>query len=314
MITIVLAACSKEPATESSPEVRVDVKTAVVRVGGIDETILATGSTAIQREAQLRSPITGILVGFRFFNGDKIEKGVSIAQVRTRESQASIQGAEELLRSARTDQQRDEAQRALRLANETANTVQIKAPFDGLLSAKTKNEMEVVAEGDQVATLVDPSSVFFLAEVPSASLHRIHTGQIASVRFTSKPGRAYQGTVQRIEPQMNAGDQTARVHITFGTQAPVLEGSLFGEAAIVVGRKEHVLLVPAAALLRDDENNRMSVMLLGPDSVAHMVEVIVGLKRDSVAEISSPGITAGSTVITEGSYGLPDSTRVRVVH
>lgn len=313
LIIIGLIGCTKEPPQDFTPEVRVDVKTELVRAGQIDETVTATGSTMIRKETQLRSPITGVLVEFKFFNGDHVSKGETVARVRTKESEASLQGAEELFHSATTTNQKEEAAQAISLAQKNINTLSIRAPFDGILSNKTKSEMEVVAEGDQIASIVDPSSVIFIADIPSSSINKIRQGERTQLTFTTKPGNIYEGTVHRIEPQVNPNDQTARVQIVFTGSNPGLEGLLFGEASIIVGRKEHVLLVPVSALLRDDENNSTNLMLVGPDSVAYKVNVNVGMRRDSLVEVSSPLISPGSIVITQGHYGLPDSTKVRDV-
>jgi multidrug efflux pump subunit AcrA (membrane-fusion protein) len=308
-----LIGCAKDSSEESSPVVRVDVKTEIVRAGNLDETVTATGSTMMRKETQLRSPITGVLIEFKFFNGDHVTKSEPIALVRTKESEASLQGAEELLRSAKTTAQREEAEQAIALAQKSANTITIRAPFDGIISNKTKSEMEVVAEGDQIAALVDPSSVIFLADIPSSSITKIRQDAQVQLRFMTKPGKTFRGAVHRIEPQVNPNDQTARVQIVFSDVHPELEGSLFGEASIIVGRREHVLLVPGSALLRDDENNLTSLMLVESDSVAYKVNVNVGLRRDSVVEVSSPFISPGSIVVTRGHYGLPDSIKVRVI-
>lgn len=91
-----------------------------------------------------------------------------------------------------------------------------------------------------------------------------------------------------------------------------LATSLFGYAAIVVGKKSNALLLPAAALLYNDETNVSSVMVV-TDSLARSVPVKLGIVRASVAGLSSSAGPVGSRVITEGHYGLPDSTRVRVI-
>jgi membrane fusion protein (multidrug efflux system) len=313
VLSVLALNCRKEPEADSTPAIRVDVRTAPIRQGDVEETVSATGSTTIRTEAQLRSPVAGMITRFAFYNGDLIRSGETVAEVRSKESQASLQGAEALLHSSETPKQKEEAQQALELARRTSNTIVLRAPFTGILSNKTKNEMEVVSEGDQIASLVDPSSVLFLADVPSSSLSRIRTGQRASVRFTSKTTGLFQGEVHRIEPSMNPGDQTGRVHIVFTGEHRTLEGSLFGEASIVVGKRQRVLLVPSGALLRNDETNATNIMLVGPDSVAYTVTVSVGAKRDSLVEVSAPGLSPGNIVITEGQYGLPDSTKVRAL-
>ncbi len=303
--------CGTKPSPDPLPVV-VEVKTSAVRSGSIEETVDATGSTSAQREAQLRSPITGVIVRFTLFNGDAVTRGETIAVIRTKESQASLQGAQELVRIALTPQQQREAQQALELARKGSRDVAITAPFDGVLAMKLKNEKEVVAEGEQLASLVDMKSIVFIADVPVSRLGKIKIGQSAHVRFSTTPVLTVSGTVRRVESQANPSDQTVRVQIQLSSAIPNLTSSLFGYAAIVVGKRSNALLVPTAALLHNDETNVSSVMVV-TDSMARNVPVTLGIVRDSVAELSSSALSVGSRIITEGHYGLPDSTRVRVI-
>ena len=313
-ILFFLAGCSKNEGSDSSPAVTVNVRTTTIKKGQVEEMVEATGSTVIQREVQLRSAINGILVDFKFFNGDKISKGAIVAKVRSKEAQAALQGAEVLLQSAQTSQQREEAQKAYSLAEQSSNTISITAPFDGILANKQKNEMEVISEADQIATLVDPSSIVFVADVPVTSLNLIQTGQQVHLKFAGTPAGKFQGIVDRIEPLLNPNDQTGHVKILFSSGSQVILGSMFGEASIVRGKTSDALLIPKAALLVDDENNTVSVMVAGPDSMAHQVNVRVTWRNDSLAAIAAPALTAGTSIIIEGQYGLPDSTKIRVVH
>src|SRR6267154_1103449 len=82
--------CGKREETDSTPEALVGVKTAVVRSGRIDETIIVSGATKYRVEAQIRSPIAGLITHCTLYNGDKVKKGEIVAKVRTKESQASI--------------------------------------------------------------------------------------------------------------------------------------------------------------------------------------------------------------------------------
>jgi RND family efflux transporter MFP subunit len=306
--------CGRREEADSAPAAMVDVKTAFVRSGHIDETITVSGSTQYRLEAQIRSPISGLITHCTLYNGDNVKKGEIVVQVRTKESQASISGAEQLLRSASSAAQREEAQRALDLALQTVSAVDIPAPTDGIFSDKAKNEQEVVAEGELIATIVDPSSLLFLAQVPTSSINRVQPGMQAIMKFTTRPGRTYAGTVHRIQPEVNPGDQSIPVQITFAAPNTDLEGSLFGEGTITVGEHKGVLVVPRQALLKNDENNSTSLMIVGTDSLAHKIEVHTGLGTDSTVEVSSPLLSAGNLVITEGQYGLPDSMRVRILH
>jgi multidrug efflux pump subunit AcrA (membrane-fusion protein) len=73
-----------------------------------------------------------------------------------------------------------------------------------------------------------------------------------------------------------------------------------------------VLLVPPTAVLRDDETNTASVVVISPGSVARTIEVTVGAADKGLVEVAGRGLSEGQLVITEGNYGLPDSTRVRL--
>jgi RND family efflux transporter MFP subunit len=306
------AGCTKRTETDSVKLALVDVKTTLVRSGQIDETITVSGSTKFKREAQLRSPITGIITDFKFFNGDKLAKNNMIASVLTKESQSAIVGAEELVHSAKTVIELEEAKKALELAKITGSIINLYTPFDGILNKKLKNELEVVSEGEEVATIVDPSSLIFVIDIPTMYINKVKIGQQVSIRFNSKPGKTYTGIINRIEPQVNTGDQTVPSQVNFTSSNSELAGALFGEAIITVGRHSNILLVPKTALLKNDEDNSTSVVLVGSDSIAHKIDVQVGLKSDSTIEVLSPAILAGSIVIIEGHYGLPDSTKVRI--
>jgi multidrug efflux pump subunit AcrA (membrane-fusion protein) len=305
--------CKKDDTQETTPPVTVDVKVAAIKSGSIDETVTASGSTTNLHETQLRSPINGVITKFQFFNGDTIRKGDVVAAILTKESHASIQGAEKLMRSAATPGQHDEAEKALAIARENAGSAVVTAPFTGILNNKLKNETELISEDEPIASLIDPKSIVFIADVPSGTLPLIKKNQSATVRFPMIPGKAFHGTVNRIEPLLNPADQTAHVQITFSEPGVNLQRSLFGDVTFVTGKKTNILLAPVSALLRDDENSTTSVMVAGKDSLSHKVEIEVGIRQDSLVEISSGKLTAGELVIVQGHYGLPDSTRVRIV-
>src|SRR5262245_37726135 len=92
--------CSRHEAQDYTPLALIAVKPAIARTGRVDETIMVSGSTQYRLKAQLRSPIAGLIVKCRLYNGDRAKKGEIVAQVRTKESQATITGAEQLVNSA----------------------------------------------------------------------------------------------------------------------------------------------------------------------------------------------------------------------
>ncbi|MHB1687071.1 MAG: efflux RND transporter periplasmic adaptor subunit [Ignavibacteriaceae bacterium] len=313
ILAVFVSGCANDAKETLAPPVVVQVKTDLVQTGTIDQTVMATGQTSVQKLFQITSPLIGVIVKFKYFNGDVIHKGDEICLIRTKESEAAITGAELLLNNAVTSQQKSEAESALNSARKNSNEIKITAPFTGILTKKMKNEGEVIAEGEQIGALINDASIIFIANVPASSISKIKRGENAYLKFASREGKEFYGTVKRIEPSVNASDQTIPVQIEFNGEHKIFEDALFGEASILIGRLPNQLIVPVKSVLHNDENNTNSVYLINPDSIAYSVSVDVVQRGDSTVAISSPQIKKGMAVIVEGSYGLPDSTKVRAV-
>jgi len=311
VLAVFISGCSNKPKETPTPPVVVQVKVDYVRTGNIEQTVTATGQTSVQKVFQITSPLTGVIVKFKYYNGDVINQGDEICLIRTKESQAAITGAELLLRNAVTSQQKSQAESALMSARKNSNEIKITAPFTGILTKKIKNEGEVVVEGEQLGALINDASIIFIANVPASSISKIKRGETGYLKFASFEGKEFYGTVKRIEPSVNVSDQTIPVQIEFNGEHKIFEDALFGEVSILIGRLPNQLIVPVKAVLHNDENNTNSVFLINSDSIAYSVNVEVIQKGDSTAAISSPLIKKGMPVIVEGSYGLPDSTEVR---
>jgi hypothetical protein len=73
-----------------------------------------------------------------------------------------------------------------------------------------------------------------------------------------------------------------------------------------------VLCVPISALQTDEQQKEFWVMKIFQDTLALKIPVVLGLRSDSIAQISSPGIKLNDLVVTKGSYELADSSIVKI--
>jgi multidrug efflux pump subunit AcrA (membrane-fusion protein) len=73
------------------------------------------------------------------------------------------------------------------------------------------------------------------------------------------------------------------------------------------------LFVPKTALLRNDEDNSFSIVIITADSLAKVIPVVVGTITDSSSEVRAENLHPGMPVVIEGNYALPDSTRLTIV-
>ncbi len=317
LLLMLLSACGNSESESEEAETAVtpivEVKIDSIRLGAIPEVINATGMTKALRQENISSPIEGKVTKLRIFEGDAIKRGEVMALVNTKESLAALTGAELLLARAQTSEEKNRAAAALKLAQQNNTSLEIRAPFDGVVVARGLNEGEFVAAGGTLATVIDLRSLYFFAKVPARDLSRLKLGQTARVHFQSWPDNHFSCRVENIKPQIDPLGQMAEVRLRFQMPNPELRSEMFGNAEIEVGRHEQVLLVPDAAVLRDDETGAHTIVEAAGDSLGVIHEVALGLETPALVEISGAEIHPGMHILVEGHYGLPDSTKIHVV-
>ena len=292
----------------------VTVKVDAVRERDAAETVSALGRTDVLRKEKLYSPIAGKIITMKVYEGTEVKRGDVVAVIQSKESNAAIMGAEAMAQSADTPEAKAEAERQLHLARSTQNSINVISKFDGVISARSVSEGELVAENGELMTIIDLSSIVFLADVPVRDLFSVKPGQQASIRFQSFPGREFPAIVDAINPQTDMQSQTVKTRLRLlpsrRAEASLMRTDIVGTASIVTGIRHHSFFVPKPALLRDDENNSFSIVTLTADSLSVTIPVSVRASTDSSVEIAGTGLREGMPVITEGNYSLADSTRV----
>jgi multidrug efflux pump subunit AcrA (membrane-fusion protein) len=301
---------------EQAAKAVVSVKVASVVEGEALVTVNAFGRTDALRKEKLLAPLSGRIILLKAYEGSATSKGDVVAVLEPKESEFAVRGAEAMVRTASTPAQKKEAERALRLARSTRNTVAVTAKFDGYVSTRNVSEGELVSENAELMTVIDLASVDFIADVQLHDVPSVAVGQQARVTFPSFPGKVFSARVDAINPETDVQSQTVKIRLRFvqlsaGLRA-ILKTDMPGVVAIVTGRRSHALFVPSDALLRNDEKNTYSVVTVTKDSFAVSIPVSVGVTTDSTAEIAGPAVVPGLKVITEGNYALPDSTRVTI--
>jgi membrane fusion protein (multidrug efflux system) len=99
------------------------------------------------------------------------------------------------------------------------------------------------------------------------------------------------------------------VRISLDTDAGLRPGQ-FVTARIVVEERLQRLAVPINSVVT---NENTSLIALVEGDLAKQKLVKLGLRDGSFVEVEGEGIKEGMTVVTEGVYGLPPETRIRVV-
>lgn len=124
----------------------------------------------------------------------------------------------------------------------------LAAPYDAMITARSKELGSALGAGEPVFTLIDPKSVWVLAFIDESKAGEIRVGAPVEIVLRSRPSQRLRGKVARIEPESDRVNEERRVAITYDQ----LPGDFnLGEQAEVYITTVHLpqaLLVPETAI------------------------------------------------------------------
>lgn len=164
---------------------------------------------------------------------------------------AALQGAEAEV---------DRAQRALQEAETVVSHAVINSPLTGVVIDKQVEAGDIVAPGQTLLRLYDPTRMQLVANVREALTQRLAVGQSIGVRVDALD-KACEGRISEIVPQAAAASRTFTVKVT-GPCPPGIYSGMFGRLLIPLDEEE-VLVAPRAALRRVGQLDMVDVAVDG---------------------------------------------------
>jgi RND family efflux transporter MFP subunit len=274
----------------------------------LTEIVTGPGRTAALVQQKVRAPFAGTLTELHVIDGDPVQRGQVLGTIVSRESEAALSGARAMVREARSGAEKQDAERALTLAEKNLVHAPLRASADGTVLSHSASQGDRVSEDQEILTIEDASSIVFLADIPQGELPRIRPGQNASLEIGGG-SHPVPGVVHGVLPNANPADFTAPVRIDLRPGSNRLALGLFGTARIIVGRRENVLVLPDSALLRDDVTGVARVAAVR-EGRAHWLVVTTGLRESGRIEITSGNLSETDRVVVSGQVGLPEGAPV----
>jgi RND family efflux transporter MFP subunit len=202
-----------------------------------------------------------------------------------------------------------DAKARLSFAQKQADDAQVRAPFNGIISARQVNAGDMVQPGGAMFTIIDPSSMRLEGSVPAAQLTMLRVGSPVNFTVSGYPDKAFTGRISRINPQADAATGQVRVVVSIPNERGGLVGGLFAEGRVAAEKKEG-LTAPATAV--DVRGLRPAVLRLKGGRVER-VEVEVGLRDEDSERVEIvQGVAAGDTLLIGAAQGISAGTPVKV--
>lgn len=266
------------------------------------------------------------------FNGRTVAEDVAQAKASLVEAQANAvearANAERARRLLRTDsmskQQADQyfaadrsaqarvrsAQAALASRRQNWQNVELRAPDDGVISARTATEGSVPAAGTELFKLIRQGRLEWQAELGDADLMKVKAGD--AVVVNAADGRKVAARVRAVAPSANTKTRTTLVYVDVPA-GPGLWAGMFAHGTFELGQSPG-LTVPLDAVVSSD--GFLHVYRLKPDNHVERVRVTTGRQaadRIEVMPARGEQLSESDRLVVEGAAFLADADLVRVV-
>lgn len=194
------------------------------------------------------------------------------------------------------------------LATEVSQTA-IYSPFEGVVTARLMDPGAMAGPSAPVLQVARTDKVWVNVNVPDDDLEYVHAGLTISFTSSSLPGKTFTGTIGTVNTVPTQGTLSYLARIQENNPGDVLRGGMLVTATIPKQKAVGAIVVPLGAIAQTQSGNAVFIVVNGK---AKQVNVKVGLQTDTLAQVISPDVTAGSSVITTRPDALQDGSPVAV--
>jgi len=336
----------KGPEAEKT-EVR-PVRTIVVDPKPVEDDRQAIGEIRPRYESDLGFRVSGKVVSRTVDIGARVKAGDVLARLdeqdfqnKVRSAVADVNSAEAVLIEAQGTEQRqtelfekavttrasldsaiknrraaeaqlESAKAALNLARDQLKYTELRADFDGIITAVGAENGQVVNAGQMVVRLARPSDVDAVFNIAESAFRERPANDLPEViiNLLSAPNIEAVGQVREISPVADPTTRTYQVKVTVKDPPAAMR---FG--ASVRGRLKEttapVVILPGSALT--DRGGKPAVWIYDPSSSEVKLTPVTVARFEKGRVIVSEGLTKGQIVVTAGVNRLRENQKVRLL-
>lgn len=223
--------------------------------------------------------------------------------------QTRTRGESDRLQRAQVVQMRiasEKLEKNLEIARENLDSLNVKAPSAGKLSAFTLEVGQSLAPGDRIAQIDDPDHYKVVADLDEFYLSRVDVGQRADYPLD---GTSYPLTVAKIRPQVQNGQFQVELTFTGDAPAAVRRGQT-AQVRVQLGQPGEAVLVPNAAFY-NDTGGAWVFVVSGNRTYAVRRKVRLGRRNPQHIEVLD-GLSVGEEIVTSPYTSYLDMDRLEL--
>src|SRR5438270_1736566 len=186
---------------------------------------------------------------------------------------------------------------------------EVRSPIAGFITDRPLYPGEMASTAAPLLTVMDLSQVIAKAHIPQSDALQLHKGDAATISLAGLE-KPINGKVALISPALDPNSTTVEVWVQAPNPDQQLRPGTTAQIAITAQTIKDALVVPSAALL-NAKGDAAQVLVVNSQNQAMCREVKTGITTGQQVQIVS-GLKPGEMVVTEGAYGLPDKTKVKI--
>jgi membrane fusion protein (multidrug efflux system) len=200
----------------------------------------------------------------------------------------------------------DALEAAYRLQRLEYEYTTIRAPIAGVVSTRDIKIGQHVDVNDATFRITDTSKLVAYLRIPQTELHKFSPGDPAKVRVDAMPGQAFAATIARISPTIDMRNGTFRATAYIDNVQGLLAPGMFGRFEIAYEQHTDALVIPAAAIVNEDDQ---AVVYVVEDGSAIRRVIRTGIQSGENVEVLS-GLGEQEQIVVTGQGSLRDGSRV----
>ena len=216
----------------------------------------------------------------------------------------AVQGVQ--LEKARLGLKSAKVQRATLL--EQISKTSIKAPFNGIVTAKLNEEGGFAGPGVPLLQITDISTLRFTVNVPENDLVKFQNNQTYKINADVYPDISLSGKVSMIGSKANMGNSFPIQFQVANTKNLSIKSGMFGKVNLSESEQEQGILIPTSAIMEENGIAKVYVIKNGKA----VLQSITTTKTIGNKTLVLNGLNENDIIVTNGFINLFDGANISI--
>ena len=338
-----LCACgrSEPPAPEPRP-----VRTVTVASGAARESSAYTAEIRARYETDLGFQVGGKIIARPFDAGAQVKRGAMLARLDERDqrvavdsARSAVAAAEAELARARTDEARfrdllerglttqatylaqqtasktaqsrlEQATAQLRLNEQQLGYTTLRANADGVITRTYAEIGAVVAPGQRIVALAQPSELEAVFDVSENRVEDVRGNPTVQITLSSVESPPLNGRVREVSPSADPATRTYQVKTTIYDEPRDLQLGMTATVTLPRFGDTPLTSIPSTALFQ--QGDAPAVWIVKSDQTLELRPVQVDRYESDRVWVAG-GLNSGDRVVTAGVHKLASGQKVRLL-